>query len=527
MNVKKIIMPKHSTESLPLKNNEPDVHQELKYIASGTGLMFVGTMFSNVISLIYGILVARVIGAKLLGIFYLGTSVTGLITLAGTFGLSHGIFRYIGLFYAKGNFQAIRKTIRWILSVVAIISVSLSFLVFLLAKIIAVNWFHQPELTIVLVLLTITVPLGCLKTICLSSVQALYQIKYRVYVQSFITPLVRSIVVVGLFFFGWRLMAVVVGSLASSILSTAMAGYYLRKVLQKQPQSINEISEDVSIGKIVRFSLPLFASELSNIPSTRIVIWLLGAFWSVEAVAIYGVANRLKVLGTFVFQSLNSVFAPMISGLHDTGQLKKLEKLYKTTTRWCVSLGMPIYLLLILLAQKFLNLYGEAFVAGAIPLVLLCLGEIVYIWGSWGAYMVAMSGHPEVGLYNGIATAVLTIVLSFIAIPRYGITGAAFAVTIAYTCVNLIRLIEIYYFLRMHPYDRNYIKPVSSAGIASLSLILITRVFSIRFPYDLIIYLMAFFTIYAGLLFVMGLNQEESGLLQDVKLRLLGKFNRR
>ena len=107
-------------KNLVLYANETDVHQELTYIASGTGWMFAGTVFSNVVLLIYGVLIARTIGAKLLGIFYLGTSVTGLIAQAGTFGLSHGIFRYIGLFYAKGNFQAIRKTILSILSIVAI-----------------------------------------------------------------------------------------------------------------------------------------------------------------------------------------------------------------------------------------------------------------------------------------------------------------------------------------------------------------------------------------------------------------------
>jgi len=42
-------MLKHSTEN----NNEPDVHKELTYIASGTSLMFVGTVFSNVVSLIF------------------------------------------------------------------------------------------------------------------------------------------------------------------------------------------------------------------------------------------------------------------------------------------------------------------------------------------------------------------------------------------------------------------------------------------------------------------------------------------
>jgi len=521
-------MPKHSTEETsPPNANETDVHKELKYIASGTGLMFAGTMFSNVISLIYGVLIAKAIGAKLLGLYYLGTSITGFITPFAILGLSKGILRYIGLFHAKGDFQAIRKTVRWILSVVAIISVSLSFLLFLLAKIIAVNWFHKPELTIVLALLTIAVPFRCLKTICLFSVQALHRIKYRVYVERFITPVLRFIVVGGLFLIGWRLMAVLTAHLVSAILTLGIAGYYLRKVLPKQSQVTSEMSENVSMNQIIRFSFPLFIASLLNMPSKRIIIWLLGTFWSTEAVAIYGVATRLKALGTAVLKSLNAVFAPIISGLSGSGELKKLKRLYKTATRWLVSLSLPIYLLLILLAQKFLNLYGEIFVAGAIPLMILCLSEIINSGVGSAGYIVMMSGHPKIHLYNEIVNAVLTIVLSFIAVPKYGVLGAAFAITIAVACVNLIRLIEIYYFLRIHPYDWKYIKPVLSIGIASLSLVGMTRILSIRFPLDLIIYSMLFFMIYIGLLFVSGLSREETELLQDLKLKVTGKFRKR
>lgn len=516
---------KHKIESQSPNNSELDIQQELTYIASGTALMFGGTLFSNVISLGYGVLTARVVGAKLLGIFYLGLSVVGFIGPFAILGLSNGLLRYIPLFYAKGDFQAIRRTIRWVLSFVATISTLLTFVLFLLAKIIAVNWFHQPELTVVLVLLAITAPLGCIGSICLCSVQALHQIKYRVYVECFITPAFRLIVVGGLFLLGWRLMAVVTAHLASVILSLGMAGYYLRKVLQKQPYVIGGTSQNVSMSQIVRFSLPLFLSSIFRMFPKNLITWLLGIF-SAEAVAIYGIASRLSILGTYVLHSLNSVFAPMISGLSGSGQLKELEQLYKTATRWLVFLSMPIYLLMILLAQKFLYLYGEAFIVGAIPLMILCLGEIVNAGVGSAGYMVVMSGHPKIHLCNEIVTAVLTTVLSFIAIPKYGVLGAAIAVTIAVAFVNLVRCMEVYYFLRIHPYDLNYVKLISPVVVASLSLIGIQNIFSIRFPYNLIIYSLTFGAIYIGLLLVSGLSQEDNRLLQSIKLKISNNFQK-
>ena len=517
---------KHEPESQSLNNSELDVQQELTYIASGTALMFGGTLFSNVISLVYGVLAARIVGAKLLGIFYLGSSVIGFIGPFAILALSKGgLFRYIPLFHAKGDFQAIRKTIRWVLSFVATISTLLTLFLFLLAKIIAMNWFHHPELTKVLVLLAITIPLGNIGSICLCSVHALHQIKYRVYVERFITPVFRLIVVNGLFLLGWRLMALVTTHVVSAILSLGMAGYYLWKVLQEQPHA-NRISQNVSMSQIVRFSVPLFLSSIFWRFPQNLITWLLGIF-SAEAVAIYGIASRLKELGSYVLHSLNSVFVPMISGLFGSGQRKKLEALYKNATRWIVSLSIPIYLLMILLAQKFLYLYGEAFVVGAIPLVILCLCEIVNSSVGSAGNMVVMTGHPKIHLCNEIVTAIIITVLSFIAIPKYGVLGAALAVGIGVAFVNLIRLMEVYYFLRIHPYDWKYIKLILPVTIASLSLIGIQNFFPIRFPYNLIIYSLTFVGIYIGLLLVSGLSQEDIRLLQSIKLRIAGKFQKK
>lgn len=515
-----MFMSREPTKKLSSNVGEPDTHQELAYMASGTGLMFAGTVFSNVLSLIYGIFVARVIGAKLLGVYFLGISITGFTASLALVGLSNGILRYVGLFYTRGDFYAIRKTIRWVLYIVAISGVLLGFLMFLIARTMAVKLFHRPELATVLALLAVTVPIGCLRLICFSSFQAMRQIKYRVYVEHFAMPISRIALVSVLFLIGWRLMAVVSAYVFSAILGLGIAGYYLRKALSQELGTANGTSEDISANQIMRFSLPLFASSLLGMPANRIAIWLLGGFWSTEAVAIYGVATRLKELGTVVLNSLNTVFAPIISGLSDAGELKKLKMLYRTATRWVVLLSLPIYLLLILLAQKFLNLYGEAFVAGAIPLIVLCLGEIVSSGVGSAGYMIMMSGYSKIHLYNAITRAVLTVVLSFIAIPKYGVLGAAFAVAIPIACVNLVQLIEIYYRLRVHPYDWSYIKPIVSAGVASVILIGITYMLSVQFPYDLMFYSAVFLVVYAGLLFASGLSKEGNRLLHDVGLKL-------
>jgi O-antigen/teichoic acid export membrane protein len=516
-----------SAEKLLEDAGGQDIDQELAYVASRSGMTFVGAIFSKTLLLAYGIVAARVVGTKLLGIFYLGLSVSELIAQVGTLGLSNGIFRYIGIFYARRNFHAIRKTLLSVLKFLILIGVLSGTLLIVVSSAISIHWFHQPKLTKVLILLAIVTPFAGLKIIIFSSLQSLQRIKYRVYVQSFILPPLQFAISVALFLIGWRLMALTVSYLASTIIGAGFASYYLIKVLRKHRDNVVESSEQVSMSQMMKFSLPLFASQfLTDIPSNRLVIWLLGAFWSAEAVSIYGVANRLRGLGAFIFHSLSAVFAPMISGLYDTGQLKKLEKMYKVTTRWAVSLNTPVYILMIIFSRRLLNLYGEAFIVGVTPLIILCLGEIFNSGVGLSGYIVTMSGRSIIGLYYGMATALLLTVSNIIAIPRYGILGAAFAVAISVACVNLARLAVARYLLGIHPYDWNYIKLALAAGAASLGLFGFMRILPLHFPYDMMVCSMAFFIIYIGLLLVIGLGQEDAAILAHGKTWLYNRIRR-
>ena len=61
--------------------------------------------------------------------------------------------------------------------------------------------------------------------------------------------------------------------------------------------------------------------------------------------------------------------------------------------------------------------------------------------------------------------------LGFILIPEYSVLRVALTTAISVVFINILRLIEVYYFERIHSYDRNFAKPFI-AGILSLSLVL-------------------------------------------------------
>ena len=140
--------------------------------------------------------------------------------------------------------------------------------------------------------------------------------------------------------------------------------------------------------------------------------------------------------------------------------------------------------------------------------------------GSVG-YMLMMTGRPKINLLNSSILCGITIMMNLILIPKYGIIGAAMGTTFSVVVINVLRLLEVYYFERIHPYQKNFIKPIAS-GILAASIVYILGRF---FPYEHNIFLsfgfgILFLSAYAVLLRLFILDDEDRYTLTLVGRRL-------
>ena len=80
--------------------------------------------------------------------------------------------------------------------------------------------------------------------------------------------------------------------------------------------------------------------------------------------------------------------------------------------------------------------------------------------------MITMTGHSRVTLANSITSLVVSLGLDVLLIPRWGIVGAALAVTLTTVLINTLRTIQVFLFLRLWPYNWSFLKPVMAALLA-------------------------------------------------------------
>lgn len=401
-----------------------------------------------------------------------------------------------------------------------IFSFAVSLLIILFSRTMALNLFHNIELANVLKLFALALPFTTLTSIFLFTTQGFKIMKYKVMVREIMEPLGRILLVLVLLFFGWRLYGLLYAYLIPIICGTILSFYYFRKVFpQISRKAVRPIYET---KKLLHFSWPVFLTEFFCMINLWIGVGMLGYFSISEEVGIYSAAHRTALWGTIIITSFSSIFAPVISDLYTRGESSKLNKYFKTVAKWTFTLNLPLSLMMIFFARDILNIFGPEFLPGMPCLVVLSLGWLVSSSTGSVSQMIAMSGRPKINLLNIIGALTGQVILNILLIPKYGILGAAFALSVSIILGNIVAVVEVVFILKMHPYRRDFYKPVLAAAVSFPALCLYAGQVSIHNTFIMFITGgLIFLALYTIILILLGVSEEERFILKKVIKKLI------
>ena len=159
-----------------------------------------------------------------------------------------------------------------------------------------------------------------------------------------------------------------------------------------------------------------------------------------------------------------------MSQLHSEGDFIEMSHLYKLVSRWLITFAIPISLVFIIYPSKMMLLFGPDFMDSGSVLVLLTVAT--FIQAAFGAAgpPLGMSGFTRLLFWNSFGVFILNIVLNVVLIPKYGILGAAWATLLSIVAINLIRVIQVRWILKLSFISRKMIKPVLSGVVTGWSL---------------------------------------------------------
>ncbi|MBN2435241.1 MAG: flippase [Spirochaetes bacterium] len=509
------------------KDRQPQQSIEILIIAKGAGIVFFGSIIGTFLKYLFELITARHLGPELFGVFFLAFTAFKILERISVVGLHNGVLRYIALYRGAGDESRIKGTIILSLKITFIMGGLITLLLLILSDPLSNKIFHAEGLGLILRIFALGIIFSGITEILVFSTQAFQIMKYKVMVRMIFEPLLRILSVIIVFILGWQLIGAAFAFLGSIVLGTLLALYYLKKVFpQITDHKIHPVYE---VKSILNFSWPLFFVGFINLFLMQINTIMLGHYRISAEVGIFGAVQRTAFLIPIILDSFNSIFAPMISDLYHKKEQKKISDLYKIITKWIFSISFPLFLLMLFLAKELLSLWGKEFVTGSVSLVVICIAQLINCAVGPAGFILMMTGYTKLSLINTIIVLATVISLNIILIPKYGILGAALGLGIAITIINLMRLLEIYFLFKIHPYRIDIFKPLLAGGTTYLILLLLRNLVG-KVTLDTagnLLYIVAasaiFLFVYGANLYLLKISKEEKLLLERIKLKLLKK----
>lgn len=398
-------------ESLRVRiTNRPN----LQRIIASTGWLFIDKVCRLGVGLLVGVWVARYLGPEQFGAFNYAIAIVGIFTAVGTLGLNGIVVRDL-----VRNPSSADVT----LGTAFYLQILGGFCALLLA--LSLVAYTKPEDSLASLMVAVFGSVMVLKATDVVK----YWFESKVHSKSIVIVengafLFFSMVRVVLVLTKAPLMAFVWITLAEGVLVAAG----LMAIYSFHGYKIRNWEWQLKRAKaLVSDSWPLVLSGLAVMVYMRIDQVMLGQMLGDKEVGVFSAAVRISEAFYFVpMMIVTSVFPAIIDAKERSDQLykKRLKNLFELMIVLALGFALPISLM----SEWIVSiLYGAAFSDAAQVLAVQVWAGVFVFSGVASSRWFLIEGLQKYSFYRTLAGAIINVVLNFIFIPKFGVSGAAWA----------------------------------------------------------------------------------------------------
>jgi O-antigen/teichoic acid export membrane protein len=496
-------------------------------MAAGTTVVLAGKVGGRGLQLLNQVLMARLLGAHVFGLFAIAWNLATIISQFAPAGLHNGVLRFGAQFWRKDD-RAFSGVVVRAIGLGVIFSLCLSGAMFLSAPWLAVRLFEEPSLASAVRWFALLIPFATTLQIAVAVTRISQRMRFSVIAEEIVRSVLNVALFLLLFMLGFRLYGAVIACIASFAGAAGLAMYYVRKLYPELTFRHAWSERTVATGTLLGFSLATAVSGVSGSIVIRADRLFLGAFRAASEVGIYQSACQLPLIISVVLGGMNTAFAPAIAACSQHHQRRDMAELFRVATKWRFFLVLPMGVVMLLMPGELLStIFGGEFTVARAALTILVLGQLINAGTGASGAVLMMSGLQNTWLAMTLGTVLLSSVLHCLFIPRLGMTGAALATFIATNSLYFCALAVVWCRLRIHPYSWNYLKGLAAAGAAAGVALLLKAL--VPWPPILLVcaVVVAVSIVFVLVLLACGLDAEDRIFLRMLGNRLSGRTRKR
>ncbi len=424
-----------------MTNNTRQENDNLAVGAKGSAIAFILKIASAAIGFVNQVILARILGAGGVGEVILAITVVRISVHIAKFGMEETMMKFIPLYIEQKDDARLKGTILFSIRFCLVFSAIFMLLILLLSKFISVNIFHSEGLLKLMPVMVLAIPVWAIRDLIAGILKG-YKDAFRALIPELIvSPFFRVVIFLILILKGVSPLYAVIAFVAGEVLSLTVSIKFLKDRLKE----LRPAKKQCDKKKVLDVAHSIVFTSMSILLYTQADIWILGMFKSTETVGIYGVAAKLVLLVYFPIMAFAAVIPSLISLIHTSGDIKELRRVVSESSRWILSMSIPIMLILVLEGKFILGyFYGPAFEAGYAVLLILVLGQMIKAGAGLIGVILQMTGEHKVYMKINIIWGVLNIILNILLVPRYGMVGAAAATAFCLSMVDIICIFIIH-----------------------------------------------------------------------------------
>ncbi len=488
--------------------------KELEILAKGAAVAFMGKSMGILLIYLFTLIIAWLAGPEVMGTFFLGVTLMTVLGTFSTFGLDTGLLRFVSVYKSQGKYNLLKGAVLKSSYFSFCLSLIVGLVLFSLSGYLSTAVFSDPDLTPVLKISAFAIPFYSVRRIILGILRGFKAISLIVINNDMVFPLL-SIGLLFMFylFIGRSVISTAVAYCLSIFLAFLLALVFLLRVFP----DITRVPTESEFKKILKYSAPLLLVAVMGLVMSWIDIVMVGVIKTSRDVGVYTAASRTAAFVAFFLVSVNSIAPSLFAEYHSNGKLGELGTLARTSARWVFYFSLPVAVLFILLSKEIMRIYGAEFIVGARALSFLSVGQLINASTGSVGYILMMTGHQKRLSSIIFSSAVLNIILNAFLIPKWGISGAGLATAFSLAFLNILAAWAVYRDVGVKAYTDRILTVGAICIIGTVAFLISKAAFG---PY---LAAVTFITLYFGLLYLIGLKEEDKEFLILVKHKLKGE----
>lgn len=412
--------------------------QQLIKGVSGSALIKV---LNILLSLLVGVLLARVLGPEQYGIYAFVISIITILSIPTKAGLPTLAVKEIAQTHLERDWNRMRGLLSFSNSSVFAYSILIAFIAFLYIQLSGglADLDRQSAFLWGLLLL----PFIALEGVRTGALRGLRWVVVSQIPESVVKPLIMVGALASVMLFGEGLSA---GKAVQLNITTAIVAFIVGSTLlyKALPEYVRAAKSTYFIGQWMRSLLPLSLFAGVQLLDAQVSMVILGLYGQNEDVALLKIAATGASLVVFSLTAVNMAIGPHVARLYASGEMAHLQRMLTVSVRGATFCAFVLVIIFTLFGGRILSIaFGEEYSAAAPLLIILSIAQLLNCSCGSVATLLQMTGNETSTIFGSVAGLVLNVLLGVLLIPTFGAVGAAIAFSVSIITWNLILAIMV------------------------------------------------------------------------------------